>query len=35
MAKIRTVEALDQEIDTEIAWRKQELTTTLQLGHVS
>lgn len=31
MAKIRTVEALDQEIDSEISWRKQELTTTLQM----
>lgn len=31
MAKIRTVEALDQEIDAEIAWRKQELTTALHL----
>lgn len=31
MAKIRTVEALDQAIDTEIAWRKQELTTALKL----
>ena len=35
MVKIRTVEALDQEIDSEIAWRKQELTTTLQLVHRS
>lgn len=35
MAKIRTVEALDQEIDTEISWRKQELTTTLQLAQQS
>jgi hypothetical protein len=35
MAKIRTVEALDQEIDAEIAWRKQELTTTLQLAQQS
>lgn len=31
MAKIRTVEALDQAIDAETAWRKQELTTALQL----
>lgn len=31
MAKIRTVEALDEAIDSEIYWRKQELTTTLQL----
>lgn len=29
--KIRTVEALDREIDVEIAWRKQELTTALRL----
>ncbi|WP_086682257.1 MAE_28990/MAE_18760 family HEPN-like nuclease [Amycolatopsis pretoriensis] len=31
MAKIRTVEALDQEIDAEISWRKQELTTAFKL----
>jgi hypothetical protein len=31
MAKIRTVEALDQAIDAEIIWRKQELTTALKL----
>jgi hypothetical protein len=31
MVKIRTVEALDQEIDAEISWRKQELTTALKL----
>lgn len=31
MAKIRSVEALDQAIDAEIAWRKQELTTALKL----
>lgn len=35
MAKIRTVEALDREIDAEIVWRKQELTTTLQLAQQS
>lgn len=35
MAKIRTVEALDHEIDAEIAWRKQELTTTFQLAQQS
>jgi hypothetical protein len=31
MAKIRSVEALDDEISAEIAWRKQELTTALKL----
>ncbi|MEV0543381.1 MAE_28990/MAE_18760 family HEPN-like nuclease [Nocardia salmonicida] len=31
MPKIRTVEALDQEIDAEISWRKQELTTMLKV----
>lgn len=31
MVKIRTVEALDNAIDAEIAWRKQELTTVLKL----
>jgi|SRR5699024_1354446 len=31
MQKIRTVEALDQAIDAEISWRRQELTTTLRL----
>lgn len=35
MVKIRTVEALDREIDAEISWRKQELTTTLQLAQQS
>lgn len=31
MAKIRTVEALDDAISAETAWRKQELTTALKL----
>lgn len=31
MAKIRSVEALDDAISAEIAWRKQELTTALKL----
>lgn len=31
MAKIRTVEDLDDAIDAEIAWRKQELSTALKL----
>ena len=31
MAKIRTVEALDDAISAEIAWRKQELSTALKL----
>ena len=31
MAKIRSVEALDQAIDDEVTWRKQELTTALKL----
>lgn len=31
MAKIHTVEALDQAIDAEIAWRKQELSSALKL----
>lgn len=31
MAKIRTVNDLDAAIDSEIAWRKQELTTALRL----
>lgn len=31
MAKIRTVEALDDAISAETAWRKQELTTSLKL----
>lgn len=31
MAKIRTVEELDQEIDEETKWRKRELTTSLSL----
>ena len=31
MAKIRTVEALDQAIDAETVWRKLELTTALKL----
>ncbi|MEV4672136.1 MAE_28990/MAE_18760 family HEPN-like nuclease [Actinomadura sp. NPDC049382] len=31
MVKIRTVEALDDAISAEIAWRKQELSTTLKL----
>ncbi|GHG55111.1 hypothetical protein GCM10012320_26690 [Sinomonas cellulolyticus] len=31
MAKIRSVEALDDAISTEVAWRKQELTTTLKV----
>lgn len=35
MVKIRSVEALDQEIDSAIAWRKQELTTALQITQQS
>lgn len=35
MAKIRTVEALDDAISAEIAWRKQELSTVLKLIHQS
>jgi hypothetical protein len=35
MAKIRTIEDLDQAIDAEIAWRKQELTTALRLAQQS
>lgn len=31
MARIRSVEALDDAISAEIAWRKQELTTALRL----
>lgn len=31
IGKIRTVEELDDAIDAEIAWRKQELSTALQL----
>lgn len=31
MAKIRSVEALDDAISAEIAWRKQELTTALKV----
>lgn len=35
MAKIRTVEALDDAISAEIAWRKQELSTVLKQIHQS
>lgn len=31
MAKIHTIESLDQKIDEEIAWRKHELTTSLSI----